>query len=115
MKSFVMAAAIVWVTAGSITFADAQNYSSPGTHEVCENVQVKQINSSDTHRVAGTAIGAVAGGVLGNQVGGGKGKTLATVGGAVAGGVVGNQVQKNHQDNNATYTTERRCHEVNNG
>jgi uncharacterized protein YcfJ len=85
------------------------------THTVCEDVQVKQVNSSDTHRVAGTAIGAVAGGVLGNQVGGGKGKTLATVGGAVAGGVVGNQVQKAHQDNNATYTTERRCHEVQGG
>lgn len=85
--------------------------SAPRTRTVCEDVPVKQVNSSDTHRVAGTAIGAVAGGVLGNQVGGGKGKTLATVGGAVAGGVVGNQVQKAHQDNNATYTTERRCHE----
>jgi uncharacterized protein YcfJ len=48
-------------------------------------------------------------------VGGGKGKTLATVGGAVAGGVVGNQVQKAHQNDNATYTTERRCHEVQGG
>lgn len=90
--------------------ASAQT-SAPRTRTVCEDVQVKQINSSDTHRVAGTAVGAVAGGVLGNQVGGGKGKTLATVGGAVAGGVVGNQVQKAHQDNNATYTTERRCHQ----
>jgi uncharacterized protein YcfJ len=85
--------------------------SEPRTRTVCEDVPVKQVNSSDTHRVAGTAIGAVAGGVLGHQVGGGKGKTLATVGGAVAGGVVGNQVQKAHQDKNATYTTERRCHE----
>lgn len=93
----------------------AQDQGAPQTHTVCEDVQVKQINSSDTHRVAGTAIGAVAGGVLGNQVGGGKGKTLATVGGAVAGGVVGNQVQKAHQDDNATYTTERRCHQVQGG
>lgn len=93
----------------------AQGQSAPQTHTVCEDVQVKQVNSSDTHRVAGTAIGAVAGGVLGNQVGGGKGKTLATVGGAVAGGVVGNQVQKAHQDDNATYTTQRQCHEVQDG
>lgn len=85
--------------------------SGTQTRTVCEDVPVKQVNSSDTHRVAGTAIGAVAGGVVGHQVGGGKGKTLATVGGAVAGGVVGNQVQKAHQDNNATYTTERRCHQ----
>jgi len=85
--------------------------SEPRTRTVCEDVQVKQVNSSDTHRVAGTAIGAVAGGLVGHQIGGGKGKTLATVGGAVAGGVVGNQVQKAHQDKNATYTTERRCHQ----
>jgi len=93
------------------TGASFAQTAQPQTRTVCEDVPVKQVNSSDTHRVAGTAIGAVAGGVLGNQVGGGKGKTLATVGGAVAGGVVGNQVQKAHQDNNATYATERRCHE----
>jgi len=46
-------------------------------------------------------------------VGGGKGKTLATVGGAVAGGYVGNQVQKNHQNKNARYETHRECHWVN--
>lgn len=81
-------------------------------HQVCEDVETKQINSKDNNRLIGTGVGAVAGGVLGHQVGGGKGKTLATVGGAVAGGYVGNQVQKNHQDKNATYQTERRCHWV---
>ncbi|QWT18829.1 glycine zipper 2TM domain-containing protein [Bacillus sp. NP157] len=81
-------------------------------HQVCEDVETKQIQSKDNNRLIGTGVGAVAGGVLGHQVGGGKGKTLATVGGAVAGGYVGNQVQKNHQDKNATYSTERRCHWV---
>src|SRR5688500_6073502 len=33
--------------------------------------------------------GAIAGGVLGNQVGSGTGRAAATVGGAVAGGVIG--------------------------
>jgi len=80
--------------------------------QVCHDVQVKHIQSQDTHRVIGTGVGAVAGGLLGHQVGGGKGKTLATVGGAVAGGVVGNQVQKNAQNQKAYYTTERRCEEV---
>jgi outer membrane lipoprotein SlyB len=42
----------------------------------------------------GIVAGAAAGGLLGNQVGGGTGKALATVGGAVAGGFVGNEVQK---------------------
>ena len=40
----------------------------------------------------GTGIGAVAGGVLGNQVGGGNGKKLATVAGVLLGGYVGNEV-----------------------
>ena len=42
----------------------------------------------------GIVAGAAAGGLIGNQFGGGNGKTLATVGGAVAGGFVGNEVQK---------------------
>lgn len=81
--------------------------------QVCHDVQVKHIQSQDSHRVIGTGVGAVAGGLLGHQVGSGKGKTVATVGGAVAGGVVGNQVQKNAQNKKAYYTTERRCEEVN--
>lgn len=89
----------------------AQTQYAQRTHLVCENVRVKHINSSDKHRVAGKAIGAVAGGLIGHQFGGGKGKVLTTVGGAVAGGAVGNEVQKSHQNENATYTIERRCHE----
>jgi Glycine zipper 2TM domain len=42
----------------------------------------------------GIGIGAVVGGLLGNQVGGGTGKTLATVAGAVGGGYVGNEIAK---------------------
>jgi outer membrane lipoprotein SlyB len=38
--------------------------------------------------------GAVAGGLIGKQVGSGDGKTVATVGGAVAGGYIGNEIQK---------------------
>lgn len=63
----------------------------------------------DTHQVAGTAIGAVAGGLLGNQVGGGKGRTLATVAGAVGGGYAGHEIQANHQANATQQTTQRRC------
>jgi outer membrane lipoprotein SlyB len=43
----------------------------------------------------GAAGGAVLGGLLGHQVGGGHGKQLATVAGAVGGAVVGNQVEGN--------------------
>ena len=42
----------------------------------------------------GVVAGAVVGGLLGNQVGGGTGKTLATVAGAVGGGYAGNEIEK---------------------
>jgi len=39
---------------------------------------------------AGTLLGAIIGGALGNQVGQGRGRVAATIGGAVLGGAVGN-------------------------
>lgn len=42
----------------------------------------------------GVVAGAVLGGVLGNHVGGGNGRALATVAGAVGGGYAGNEVEK---------------------
>ena len=41
---------------------------------------------------SGLAIGAVAGGVIGNQFGGGKGKIATTALGAVIGGIVGSEI-----------------------
>lgn len=40
----------------------------------------------------GTAAGAIGGGILGYQFGGGAGQALATVGGALLGGVLGNSI-----------------------
>ena len=45
--------------------------------------------------------GAIAGGVLGHQVGSGSGNTAATIGGAVLGGVVGHQVEQRVRGNQA--------------
>lgn len=82
--------------------------------EQCEDVQVRrQAPVQDPHRITGTAIGAVAGGLLGSTIGGGKGKTVATIGGAAAGGYAGNQVQANMQQKDVTTTVERRCKTVN--
>ena len=49
---------------------------------------------------AGAVLGGVLGGVLGHQVGGGRGKDLATVAGAVGGAVLGNSVEKNTRTTN---------------
>lgn len=83
-------------------------------HRVCGDETVTHREPyRDRHRLAGTAIGAVVGGLVGHQIGGGSGRDLATVGGAVAGGFAGHEIQKRHQEDNATYTTvEHRCHTV---
>ena len=81
--------------------------------EVCEDVTVtRQKPVKDQHQIAGTAIGAVVGGLLGNQVGGGTGKKIATVAGAVGGGYAGNKVQENMQAGDTYTTTENRCRTV---
>jgi outer membrane lipoprotein SlyB len=61
-------------------------------------VAVSEVKNKDTHLGAGTAIGAVAGGILGNQVGKGDGRKAATVAGAVAGGAIGHSVEKNNRE-----------------
>lgn len=82
--------------------------------QVCHDEAVtNSAPPKDQHQIAGTAIGAVAGGLLGHQVGGGKGKTLATVAGAVAGGYAGKKIQEKRQHPNVTTTTERKCETVN--
>jgi uncharacterized protein YcfJ len=58
---------------------------------------------NDSALNAGTAVGAVAGGVLGHQVGSGRGNTMATVGGALLGGLIGNRVHNNRNDDNGDY------------
>lgn len=81
--------------------------------EVCENVAVtRQKPVKDQHQIIGTVAGAVIGGVLGKQVGGGRGQKVATVAGAAGGGYAGNKVQEGMQANDTYTTTERRCRTV---
>ena len=64
---------------------------------VCKNCGVVTSVRTIEHRPQGSGVGAaggaVVGGLLGNQVGGGHGKQLATVLGAVGGAVAGNQIE----------------------
>ena len=79
--------------------------------EVCQLVTVeKKVPVKDESRIAGTLLGAAAGGLLGNQVGGGSGKKVATVVGALAGAQLGKQTAER---NTRTYTTtEQQCSTV---
>ena len=82
--------------------------------EVCKDVTVtRQAPVKDQHQIVGSVIGAVAGGLLGNQVGGGNGKKIATVAGALGGGYAGNKVQEGMQDRDTYSSTETRCNTVN--
>jgi uncharacterized protein YcfJ len=61
---------------------DAPNYAPP----------VQQAPQPSQPNYVGIGVGAVVGGLLGNQVGGGNGKKLATVAGVIGGGMLGNEV-----------------------
>lgn len=87
--------------------------SSSTPRQVCRDEVVNHTAPpKDQHNIAGTAIGAIAGGLLGNQIGGGKGRTLATVAGAVGGGYAGNRIENSHHQAQVTSTVERRCSTV---
>lgn len=63
--------------------------------ETCGKVEgVRTIEVAAKPSGLGVVAGAVVGGLLGNQVGGGTGKTVATVAGAVGGGYAGNEIEK---------------------
>lgn len=72
---------------------------------VIESTRV--IDTPGETSVIGVVGGAVVGGVLGNQIGGGRGKDLATVAGAVGGAVAGNQIEKRMKTTQRYETTVR--------
>lgn len=86
------------------------NQDAGPPQQVCHDETVyKKVPPKDQHRIAGTVIGAVAGGLLGHMVGGGKGNTLATVAGAAGGGYAGNRIEANAQDHNVKAEVVHRC------
>lgn len=60
---------------------------------------------------SGTVIGAVAGGIIGNQFGSGKGKALATATGVVVGGLIGSEIGRDldEADRRAALAAESRA------
>lgn len=89
--------ALSLLAAGCAPKVGSSDYSSSGvrtaqsvTYGTVESVRVVRIEGdSDGTTALSTAGGAVAGGVLGSLIGGGRGRTLATVGGALAGAAAG--------------------------
>lgn len=88
-----------------------QDVSNP--QKVCHDEVINRtVPPKDQHQIAGTAIGAVAGGLLGHMVGSGKGNTLATVAGAIGGGYAGKKIEESRQQANVQSEVVRRCSTV---
>lgn len=54
----------------------------------------------------GTVVGAVAGGIIGNQFGSGAGRVLATAAGVVVGGLIGSSIGKDMDEQDRRYALE---------
>ncbi|ACC76186.1 glycine zipper 2TM domain-containing protein [Paraburkholderia phymatum] len=108
-------------------YANGNYAQSAGARQVAadpyagEVVAINPVQTSEPTTGLGAVGGAVAGGLIGNQFGGGHGRILTTIAGAVGGGLAGNgiehavrkqtsyQVQVRMQDGsyrNFTYATE---------
>jgi uncharacterized protein YcfJ len=76
-----------------------------------EQVSAAQEPRGDVN-VGAAIVGAVLGGVLGHQVGGGRGKDIATAGGAVAGAAVGANIGRDSEGRPAVTRDVQRCRDV---
>jgi outer membrane lipoprotein SlyB len=83
---------------GSASGIDHANVRSGfGTVESVERVDRANVG------VLGTIGGAVVGGLLGNQIGGGRGQTAATIAGAAGGAYAGREVERRTRGNTDVY------------
>lgn len=65
-----------------------------------EVVAVNAVQTAQPTTGVGAVGGAIAGGLLGNQIGGGRGRVLTTIAGAIGGGLAGNGIE--HEVHKAT-------------
>lgn len=68
--------------------------AAPACIDCGKVLEVRTVEIAAKPSGVGVVAGAVVGGLLGNQVGGGNGKKLATVAGAIGGGFAGNEIEK---------------------
>ena len=91
-----------------------QAYAEPARRTpapVCQDCgvveSVREVATRGDGSGLGAAGGAVVGGLLGNQVGGGRGKQAMTVVGAIGGALAGNQIEKQARATRSYETTVR--------
>jgi uncharacterized protein YcfJ len=87
-----------------------QNVSTPRYRTDCQTVEVPIYGGRSQASTADTFVGALIGGAIGNQFGGGSGKDAATVLGAIVGADVANK--KGGQQQIIGYRQEQVCQNV---
>lgn len=90
---------------GSVISRSSQVAGVCGTCGVVESVRIVSLKGEGSG--AGAVTGGLAGAILGNQVGGGNGRTATTLLGAAGGAYVGNEVEKNMKKSTALRVTVR--------
>jgi uncharacterized protein YcfJ len=85
----------------TLAFAALAMAGSIGAHAACIDcgtvTDVQTVKKQGEGSGAGMVLGGIAGGVLGHQVGSGRGKDVATVAGVAGGAYVGNEVEKSNK------------------
>jgi uncharacterized protein YcfJ len=76
--------------------APVESYPQPVYQPVAQPAPqpIQQQQAAAPTSGVGIAAGAVVGGLLANQIGGGNGRKLATVAGMIGGGYIGNEIEK---------------------
>lgn len=95
----------------SIPFYTTVNEDIPS--EQCQDVREEIQSGTQNADVVGAVAGGALGGVLGHNVGGGRGKTAATVGGAILGVLAGQNIGSKYNTPQAdSYRVVRKCQTV---
>jgi len=82
----------------AVSFFVSPSSVAQATCADCGRVQaIRHVEQKGQGTGLGAIGGAVVGGVLGHQIGSGRGNTVATVAGAAGGAYVGNEVEKNRR------------------
>ena len=78
-------------------------------------VETVTVQHQPQRGIGGSVLGGLAGALIGNQVGGGNGRTAATAAGAIAGAVVGDRMENNNSGSGTVSEQQvRNCYMVDN-
>jgi outer membrane lipoprotein SlyB len=86
---------------GPVDYRQSSDQYYPVQYGVIQGIDFVQRDGGTSG--AGALIGAIAGGVIGHQIGSGGGNTVATIAGAIGGGLVGNEVERRGRRENEDF------------